>query len=283
MPALVRPDPYDLGVDIDPPKQGGALVYPQGVTEGTEASRHYMIITVTNAGGYGGGGGPGPVGPGGGTIALYMPPLMMVDSHKYEAYSLSELGGAFMTTEVTQAMSAVAGKNPFWAPQSYKKLGPATATAIAASPFIPGIQQGFQLGQRPILTAQEILYANTLQRVHDFQFFFTPRNTVESSIIKEIIQTIRYYAAPEPLEEAGYIVQWAAPGRFKFEFHHNGALNDNIIKLDECVVTDIEVDYTTGTEGKWATFKDGMPIAIRFQFKAWELEVVHREKILEGF
>ena len=282
MPPLPRPDPYDIGVNLEPPINTGALVYPFGITEGTEASRHYLIMTVSNAGGYNGGG-YGPVGPGGGTIALYMPAMLFADTHVYEAASLSALGGALLVNEVSAAYNSLGGQNPFWAPHASKKLNATAGAAIALSPLVPGLSDGMKLGQRPILTAAEIMYANTMQRVFDFQFFFTPRNQSETNIIKEIIKTIRYYAAPEPLEEGDYIVQWAAPGRFKFEVHHNDGINDNIIKIDECVITNIETDYTTGTEGKWATFKDGMPIATRFQFKAWELEPVHRKKILEGF
>lgn len=132
----------------------------------------------------------------------------------------------------------------------------------------------------PINPKVEILFENIKQRRFGFEFLFAPISEKETRDLKEIIKELRMAQAPEKLSSVAGLV-WRAPSTFDITFKHNGVENTNIPRIDECVMTHMEVDYTPG--GPWVTFRNGYPAQVRMRLAFMEKEPNDREMIERGF
>lgn len=126
-----------------------------------------------------------------------------------------------------------------------------------ANEFGDAASAGMALGGTPINPMVEVLFSNTPQREFMFDFLFAPSTKAETQSLYNIIKTLRYEAAPTPVDN----VFWRAPSTFDLSFLHNGVENTSIPKIQECVLTQINVDYAPS--GVWSTFTNGYPTTIR--------------------
>lgn len=130
----------------------------------------------------------------------------------------------------------------------------------------------------PLNPKVEVIFNNIFQRTFQYEFLFAPTSEQEAQDLKEIIKFIRMHAAPE----RGYKnIVWNAPNTFDIQFLHNGKENEQVIKIDECVCEQVDVDYSPG--GAWQTFRNGFPVQVRMQLKFREREPNDRGIIEKGF
>jgi hypothetical protein len=211
------------------------------------------------------------------SIALYMPnaELTFNDTHDFENISLTKFGAAVASGAVA---TFTAGIGAIFGGSAGAAAGAAAAGAVTNS--LTGVAQAAQIYGRPINPKVEVLYANTMQREHRFDFIFSPSSQRESISLRQIIRTLRYHAAPE-LRPGAASFFWIPPAEFDITFYHRGRENTAIPRINTCALTQIDVSYSPN--GTWSTFQDGFPTQIRMQLAFRETEVTHKLRVLQGF
>lgn len=227
------------------------------------------------------------------TISLYMPDTVVTtSSHGYNGVSMT--GALGMVGALGQGASAVGtsiseyfkkggeGANPNLAGAgtgSMAELGGAIAEKSGA--FGEGIKEAVLfsagLAQNPQI---EILYQQTEHRTFTFTFKMIPRNAAEAQAIRDIIKEFRFHSAPEllPGAQGRFFIP---PAEFDIKFFYNGKENQNINRISTCVLTRVDVNYASA--GQWTTFDDGMPVETTMQLEFQELELMHKQRIAEGY
>jgi hypothetical protein len=224
-----------------------------------------------------------------GSIGLYMPDTVnQTVVNDYDQVSLTQAlgtaglilqsGGAITEGVVGQVMD---GKNFGQTTGSAALSELAGAAAEKTGAFGQGITDVllFSAGyaQNPQV---ELLFKTIQNREFLFDFKFVPRNKAEAESIIKIIQTFRFFAAPE-IPKTGNGRYFIPPSEFDIIFMLGSARNPNLPQISTCVLQGIDVNY--GSAGQWTAFKDGMPVEISMQLRFKEIEIMHKELITKGY
>lgn len=126
----------------------------------------------------------------------------------------------------------------------------------------------------------ELLFRTIQNREFLFDFKFVPRNKAEADEVIKIIQTFRFFAAPE-IPTTGNGRYFIPPSEFDIQFMVGSEPNTKLPKIATCVLQGIDVNY--GSAGQWTAFQDGMPVEIAMQLRFKEVEIMHKELIRNGF
>ena len=230
------------------------------------------------------------------SIAMHMPtPLVYTHKNLYADVSLSSFAA--------QAGSLALGK----VGKAMARSGTEGNRRDILGNLISGtgdvIGNALRLSGNPINPRIEVLFSNTLQRQFAFEFLMAPRNEEESIAMDMIIRTFKFHGAPT-INRAGLtdvqtgswwdqFIGWSAdaakfaipfyipPAEFDITFFNNGQENTNIPRINTCVLESIEVDYQP--QGMYATFSNGYPVAARLSMSFRETEVIHKERVAQGF
>lgn len=191
------------------------------------------------------------------SIALHMPNggLVYTEENKYEEVSMT----AVLTGIVAAGAGTVGGSDLF-------------------NKTVSAVKRGSQISGYPINPAVEVLFAARPQRQWMFEVFMLPRSENEVKSVREIIRTLRYHAAPEIIGQ-GFI--FSPPAEFDITFFHKGEENKNLPRINTCVLDRIDVDYAP--EQSYSTFANGHPIAVRMSLGFREVEILHKQRVFEGF
>jgi hypothetical protein len=210
-------------------------------------------------------------------IALYMPlPTVYTHTNIYQEVNLTsfgfealKLGGSFfgkaIASGLTQRLGAAAENN------AANKILDAAGNLIKKGSAALGV---------PINPKVEVLFSGTAQRAFRMEILMAPRNEQESITVKNIIDTFRFHAAPE-LDNIGPIPIFVPPAEFDITFYHKGKENTKIPRINTCALEQIEVDYAP--TGVYSTFANGHPVAIRLSLAFRELEILHKQRVAQGF
>lgn len=192
------------------------------------------------------------------SIALHMPNggLVFTEENKYEEVSMT----AMLTGILASAASVIPGG------------GSAVNNTMSA------VKRGAQILGYPINPAVEVLFAARPQRQWVFELFLLPRSLKEVETVREIIRTFRYHAAPEIIGNGFFFVP---PAEFDITFYQAGKENKQLPRINTCVLQRIDIDYSP--EQAYATFANGHPIATRLSLSFTEVEVLHKQRVYEGF
>lgn len=213
------------------------------------------------------------------SIALYMPsPMIYNQANIYEEVSLTSIAGQIGKI-VAPGIAAAAAAFAQRSAEAARRAAGATGNLIDAAGNVIGT--GFALAGYPINPRIEVLFANTPQRQFNFEFLMAPRNEKESQIIRNIVRTLRFHAAPEIDSVAGIIPTFIPPAEFDITFYQGGSENMNIPRINTCVLERCEVDYAP--TGAWSTFSNGQPVAVRLSLAFREIEIVHKRRVVQGF
>jgi hypothetical protein len=116
-------------------------------------------------------------------------------------------------------------------------------------------------------------------RTFNMSFTFTPRSAQEAARVKEIITIFRTYAAPTiQWQAAGFF--YTPPGIFNLTFLQDGKENLNINKLQDSVLTSVDVNYAPVG---WSAHKDGAPVQTTMDLSFQEIVLVDRALINQGY
>ena len=222
------------------------------------------------------------------SIALHMPsPVIFNSSHIFEEVSMTHLAAQVGKLGV-QAIGAAIGT------AFGSVAGGLVAGAVGGSLFNAiGSQAGriSSIMGSPINPRVEVLFAHTPQRQFTMELLMAPKNEKESLAMKKIIQTLRYHAAAEldnsfaltiPGDNGSIgIPLFIPPSEFDITFFNKGVENENMPRINTCVMERIEVDYAP--TGIYSTFRNGHPVTARLSMAFRETEILHKERVLQGF
>jgi len=216
------------------------------------------------------------------SIALYMPsPMIYNQLNVYEEVSLTSImgqAGKLAAIPIGQAIGAATAAFVNRSIQAARRGAAAGGNLVDTAGNVIGT--GFALAGYPINPRIEVLFSNTTQRQFNFEFLMAPRSENESKIMKEIIKTLRFHAAPE-IDNVAIIPTFIPPAEFDITFYKGGSENMNIPRINTCVLERCEVDYAP--TGAWSTFSNGQPVAARLSLAFREIEIVHKRRVVQGF
>lgn len=121
---------------------------------------------------------------------------------------------------------------------------------------------------------KEVMYKSFPFRHFSFQFQFAPRSREESDMVKDIIETFRYYALPEITEGKIYYI---LPSEFDISFMVGQGINPNIPKIATCALERISVNYTPNSV--WSHLPNNAPLSLSMSLEFVELELIDRSRI----
>lgn len=220
------------------------------------------------------------------SIALYMPlPTVYTHTNVYEEISLTAFGAQALKLGVS-AVGKLIGAGITGALTN--AIGRGASSIFDAAGNL--IRKGAAVAGYPINPKIEVLFSHTTQRSFRMEILMAPKNENESLTIKNIIDTMRYHAAPEI---SGYNLTgnlgigsitfptFIAPAEFDITFYHKGKENTTIPRINTCALEQIEVDYAP--TGVYSTFSNGHAVAIRLSLAFRELEILHKQRVAQGF
>lgn len=212
------------------------------------------------------------------SIALFMPSAIVHSSQNmYEEVSLTSIAGKVASVGVAALSGLALGA-------AGRSLTGASAAAAQASNIISQtgrvVSRAASIAGYPINPRIEVLYSTTPQRQYVFEVLMAPRNEFESKSIDAIIRTLRYHGAPE-IDAFTKGFTFIPPAEFDITFYNKGEENVRIHRINTCVLERIETDFSP--TGAYATFSNGFPVAVRLSMAFREVEVVHKQRVLQGF
>lgn len=218
-------------------------------------------------------------------IALYMPPQIQTN---YQAnWKSSELGA------IGAAIDAFTGIGDLTQFKTYqdiwntgKAIAPeyigmtAAAVAQALTPF--NVKDAATFYRQSVLNPYvEVIFEGVTNRTFTFTFKFIPRSQEEQLAVKKIIETLKFHRAPEK-KYSGVNSIWRFPSTFDISFlNKNGQENNWLFKISTCAMTDLNIQQ--GSDSHFATFEDGSPFSTTVTMSFTELEVLTKERHLEGY
>jgi len=139
---------------------------------------------------------------------------------------------------------------------------------------------------------KEQLFRNMGFRTFAFDYVFLPKSKNEALMVRNIVNTFKYYMHPGMNPANPYWLTY--PAEFDISFHSYGQPNEYLHKISSCVLTNLDVDY--GSDNDFMTFKpdgdesdvngvtrSGYPTEITLKLQFTELEVLTRNRIGEGY
>lgn len=121
---------------------------------------------------------------------------------------------------------------------------------------------------------KEMMYSDFDFRNFSFRYTLAPKNSHESAIVNEIIETFRFYALPEL--SAGKLF-YILPAEFQIEFMLGAKINPNIPRIATSFLTSITVNYSPNSV--WASLPDGSALAVDISLNFIENELIDRKRI----
>lgn len=133
----------------------------------------------------------------------------------------------------------------------------------------------YAMGREAENPKKEILFKDIGFRDFSFSYVLSPKNSLESATIQEIIRTFRYYALPEL--QPGKLF-YTFPGEFEIALMKGGSENSAIPRIATCVLEDVGVTFTSGG-GTWGNLPDGITPQINLSLKFKEIEIIDRNRV----
>jgi hypothetical protein len=126
---------------------------------------------------------------------------------------------------------------------------------------------------------QQLLFDGLDLRTYSLTFTFTPYSQQEAETVRKIIQSFKTYSRPRTVAGAGGML-FIPPSTFNLKFLFNGAENTKISKVEESVITDIDVNYTPNG---FAAHSDGAPVQTTMTIQFKEIILIDSDKVQAGY
>jgi hypothetical protein len=212
------------------------------------------------------------------SIALYIPNTVVFgQANEYEGVSLTDqLGmvlGASQFAQATEGGQTLTNSGPF-----------ASEAAGYAANKTFGIDKGMFLYNTAGVAVNpqlEVIFRQTGLREFQFDFMMAARSRTEMQSIHNIVNQFRSAAAPSFATNGGgrYLIP---PSEFDIQFKFSGADASMIPKISTCVIAGVTTDYAPA--GQYAVFeRDGRPVAVRLQLNFKEVDLITKERIMQGY
>ena len=222
-------------------------------------------------------------------IALYMPASVAVTyGAKYTDQEISPLAGA-----IGQAVGDMSGGMDLVdtferalprVTDGLQQVALKMTTGVLDGLGITGTREAIEIGRAEVIADRmQLAFKGVDRRSFQYTFKMTPRNAREADEIKKIVAAFKFNMMPEYKEGKRDTLNY--PATFDIEYHYKGKRNDYLNRVSECFLENVSVQY--GGD-RYKTFdphnSEGAPpveTSVTLAFK--EIEILHREKIKDGF
>ena len=222
-------------------------------------------------------------------IALYMPASVAVTyGAKYTDQEISPMAGAIGQAvgdmsngmDLVDTYERILPKVTDGLQQAALKMG----TAVLDGLGITGVREAIEIGRAEVIADRmQLAFKGVDRRSFQYTFKMTPKNAREADEIKKIVAAFKINMMPEYKEGKRDTLNY--PATFDIEYHYKGKRNDYLNRVSECFLENVQVQY--GGD-RYKTFdphnSEGAPpveTSVTLAFK--EIEIMHREKIKDGF
>ena len=222
-------------------------------------------------------------------IALYMPASVAVTyGAKYTEPEISPMAGAIGQAvgdmsngmDLVDTYERILPKVTDGLQQAALKMG----TAVLDGLGITGVREAIEIGRAEVIADRmQLAFKGVDRRSFQYTFKMTPKNAREADEIKKIVAAFKINMMPEYKEGKRDTLNY--PATFDIEYHYKGKRNDYLNRVSECFLENVQVQY--GGD-RYKTFdphnSEGAPpveTSVTLAFK--EIEIMHREKIKDGF
>ena len=133
----------------------------------------------------------------------------------------------------------------------------------------------------------ELLFQGVNLRSFPFTVTFTPRDPDEADVVRKIIRNLKQSMAARAgsggdgfngSSATGIFLK--SPHVFSLRYLHNGEDHPFLNAFKLCALTAMSVNYTNA--GTYATYDDGIPVAIRLNMTFKEINPIYNEDYLEA-
>lgn len=202
-------------------------------------------------------------------------------SVKYSAnYSNKDLGGLMAllgdgsSTDSTRTGGGVSEFASFATMAAAKVPGALGASGSTANMASSLLQNSAKVTTNPF---REVFFEAVDFRTFNFRYRFFPKSQAEADKVQNIIKTFKYHMHPE-LSASGYF--YIYPSEFEIKYFYRDRENSKFQKISTCALTDMQVEY--GGD-QFSTFRDGSPVEYTLTLTFKELEILHKDRIMEGY
>jgi len=228
-----------------------------------------------------------------GSIALYMP--AQVSLQQDAKYGEVEIGAATAAAIAAYkgfqdggdfSAAAVSSMGAFGevAKESGKE-----ALRTALDTAAPGAKASMQISSGKVTNNRmEMVFEGISRRSFSFSFKMMPKSEQEAKNVDRIVNMFRFYMAPSFDGPADTSRTFIVPATFDIEYYYSGGANRFLNRIATSVLESCNVTYggervqffrpTSGVNGSGAP-----PVETNIELQFKELEVITREKIVEGF
>tara|TARA_B100001094_G_scaffold283110_1_gene295636 strand:+ start:424 stop:1440 length:1017 start_codon:yes stop_codon:yes gene_type:complete len=149
--------------------------------------------------------------------------------------------------------------------------GVAAANALGANVSVQGLLS--RATGQIINQNVEMLFNGVQVRTFNFGFDLVPRSIDESTIVKDIIRTLKIKSAAKMKKDnMGFL---NAPNLFRLSYMKGGHLHPFLNSFKTCALKNIAVTYTGS--GTYATYEDGTPVHMKLDLTFTELNPIYSE------
>ena len=203
---------------------------------------------------------------GGGAAGLRAATSSVADTLKGGSVSDIVKGAVNYAVDLNTATAALAG-----AVAGNLPIGVGAAVAAGA---VTGAAYGIGVARNPFLAT---VFEGTNLRSHSFNYKFIPRNQKESGLLNAILKLFKYYMAPSYALDKNL---FNYPDQFTIEFIDDK--NTDLFKVGKSVLTDFQVSYT-GENGSFFFDETGAPVSVSISMTFLELDIITKDRVLEGY
>ena len=155
-------------------------------------------------------------------------------------------------------------------------------TTLGALPGLGGLREarGIMTGEI-ISDRMELAFKSINKRKFQYTFKMIPKSATEAAEIKDIITQFKKNMLPEFAGGDTTGRRFVVPNTFNIQYMYNGAENQFLHKIGECVLENMTVNYGGDRYRTYTPQGDGAPVAettITLAFA--EMDLVTREKIV---
>ncbi len=216
-----------------------------------------------------------------GNIFMYMPDTVNFSyGVTYDTPNLMDVGGRLIENLIPGSNRSIKQKNLTGkAGQVAGAAGAAitSATSAAVNSGLAGLLA--QKAGYAVNPQLQMLFQGIGFREYQMAFTFTPYSKDEAKKVDEIIKMFRKHAAPKIIDGSGGMF-FIPPSAFGVQFMFNGQENKHLNKIQDSVITNIDVNYAPNG---WAAYDDGEPVQTTLTLQFKEIALVDRNQIEKGY
>jgi hypothetical protein len=169
--------------------------------------------------------------------------------------------------------------------KSLSNLLPSLSSVISPSGARPNLKRALEAYSRKVpYPHMEYLFRSINRRTFEYSFLFMPRSQEEADTVDNIIKTFKYHAHPRLANDERF--QYF-PSEFEINFFVGGTENLYLHRSSRLALEGISVDYSANPSGVFTTFRSNEngapPVATLMTLRFAELEILHRDRIAQGF